>query len=537
MVPVELRFQIDETWSALRSGGMTNPLDVLDQLTYLLFLRRLDARHPIGANALRRPGQDPVFPDGKDGSGGDALPYDELRWSAFATRQAEQLYTVVDRHVFPFLRRLGASYPPAGVMREARLTIPTPDLLQAAVQLIDRVPSEAAAEAYEYLLGKALASGQQARFRTPRHIAELMVALVAPTPSDTIADPAVGTGGILVAAAKHLREHHAENGGESAGSNLGGYDSDAAMARIASLNLQLHGVDHPNIERRDTLTQRDGARCTVVLSTPPLGGSLDAAQPLSGEVKTKKSELLFPALALQMLAGGGRAAVIVPDTVLVGSSNAHKALRRMLVEDNRLDAVIRLPRGAFKPYSGASTSILIFTKDPAGTEQVWFYDIRADGFSLDNKRQPLLPPEGLGVYGVPIEDAVTDVPPSPPSKNDLPDVLARWIALRVPAADDSTAASLIEAAADGISLAPDREASDRAAEAARPRTAQSFLVPKDEIVGHDYDLSFNRYRLVEHAEVKYRAPAEILTELTALDAEIAHATRALAEVLQLDSSR
>ena len=519
---------------------MTNPLDVLDQLTYLLFLRRLDARYPIGANALRRPGQDPVFPDGKDGSGGDALRYDELRWSAFITRGPEQLYTVVDRHVFPFLRRLGASDPPAGVMRDARLTIPTPELLQAAVLLVDGIPAEAEAEAYEYLLGKALASGQDARFRTPGHIAELMVALVEPTPSDTIADPAVGTGGFLVATAEHLRENHAASWGDASTANvLSGFDSDAAMARIASLNLQLHGVETANIERRDALAQPDGAQYSVVLSTPSFGGGLDAAQPLSPEVKTKKTELLFPALALRMLVGGGRAAVIVPDTVLIGSSNAHKALRRMLVEDNRLDAVIRLPRGAFKPYSGASTSILLFTKDPTGTDHVWFYDIRADGFSLDNKRLPLLPPEGLGVYGLPVEDAAAgqDIPTTPPSRNDLPDVLARWIALRTPAADGSTAASLVEAAADGISLAPDREASDRAAELARPRTAQSFLVPKDEIVGHDYDLSFNRYRQVEHAEVKYRAPAEILAELTALDTEIAHATRALAEVLQVDSSR
>jgi type I restriction enzyme M protein len=261
----------------------------------------------------------------------------------------------------------------------------------------------------------------------------------------------------------------------------------------------------------------DAARYSLVLSTVPFSGSRDRASALIPQVQTKKAELVSAALSLQLLADGGQAAVIVPASLLIGASKAHKALRRMLVEDARLDAVIRLPRGAFKPQSSASSAILVFGKAAAGTDRVWFYDVRADGYSLDSRRVPLLPPEELGAWGVPSQDAAGGESPAGPrrSKNDLPDVLARWTAVRS-RRDDASGEG------DG---------------AEQPRTAQCFFVPKAEIVAHDYDLSFDRYKQVERAETAIRAPEEILAELTALDAEIAHATRALAEVLKVDSSR
>ena len=336
---------------------------------------------------------------------------------------------------------------------------------------------------------------QNGQFRTSRHIIQLMVDMAAPTPQDSIIDPAAGTAGFLVAASEYLREHHPEIWADDASRDhynrlaFTGFDSDASMSRIASMNMQLHGVESPTIQRRDSLaeehTDAEGSY-TLVLANPPFAGSLDyetTAKDLLAIVKTKKTELLFLALMIRLLKNGGRAAVIVPDGVLFGSSNAHKALRRMLVEDHKLDAVVKLPSGTFKPYTGVSTAILFFTKTSSGgTDHVWFYDVRADGFTLDDKRTP------------------TDA-------NDLPDVLARWSSLSRPDSPE-----------------PDR-----------PRTAQSFLVPKSEIAAQGYDLSLNRYREVEHKEVEHRDPQVILAELMELEREIQDATAALAKALAGES--
>jgi type I restriction enzyme M protein len=349
---------------------------------------------------------------------------------------------------------------------------------------------------YEYMLSKIATAGQNGQFRTPRPIIQLMVELTEPTPKDVVCDPACGTAGFLVAVGESLRKHHPnlfhnKTAREHFHNDLfHGFDFDSTMLRIGSMNMLLHGIEHPNIVYRDSLAQDHAGeeeKYTLVLANPPFAGSLDyenTAKDLQAVVKTKKTELLFLALFLRLLKPGGRAAVIVPDGVLFGSSNAHKTLRRILVDDQKLDAVVSLPGGVFRPYAGVSTAILLFTKtNSGGTDFVWFYDVQADGLSLDDKRQPLLPEEKLGV--VPTEPLTAEEH----AKNNLPDVLARWA---------------------------NRETSERE----RPRTAQSFCVPRAEIAEKNYDLSLNRYKEVVHEEVSYEPPQKILADLKALEAEI-----------------
>src|SRR5207245_11137310 len=352
-------------------------------------------------------------------------------------------------------------------IRDARFTIPNAALLAKVVDMIDNIPMEerdTKGDLYESMLSKIATAGQNGQFRTPRHIIRLMVEMVAPQPGDVICDPACGTAGFLVAASEYLREHHPEiftndklrhNFNEKL---FNGFDFDSTMLRIGSMNMLLHGVENPNIRYKDSLSEEhagDEEQYTLVLANPPFAGSLDyenTAKDLLQVVKTKKTELLFLSLFLRLLKPGGRAAVIVPDGVLFGSSTAHKTLRKLLVEGQKLDAVISLPGGAFKPYAGVSTAILLFTKtNSGGTDHVWFYDVDADGRSLDDKRQPLLPENKLG-----------PVPAQPLSaeehaKNNLPDVLARWQQWDT-------------------------------AEHDRPRTAQSFCVPKADIAANGYDL-------------------------------------------------
>ena len=388
------------------------------------------------------------------------------------------MFTVVSEHVFPFLRTLGgdgSTY--AHHMADARFTIPTPALLAKVVDLIDAVPMEdrdTKGDLYEYMLGKIATAGQNGQFRTPRHIIRLMVEMTAPTPKDVICDPACGTCGFLMVAGEYLRERHPEALRDARPREhfhhgmFHGFDFDNTMLRIGSMNMLLHGVENPDVRYRDSLAQDHAGeeeKYTLVLANPPFAGSLDyenTAKDLLQIVKTKKTELLFLALFLRLLKPGGRAAVIVPDGVLFGSSNAHKELRRMLVEDQKLDAVISLPSGVFRPYAGVSTAILVFTKtNSGGTDFVWFYDVEADGWSLDDKRQPLLTDEKLGpVPKQPLSD-------DEHAKNNLPDVLARW---------------------------SQRDDGERE----RPRTAQSFCVPKADIAAAGYDLSLNRYKEVVH---------------------------------------
>jgi type I restriction enzyme M protein len=377
------------------------------------------------------------------------------------------------------------------------------------------------------MLGKIASAGQNGQFRTPRHIIQLMVEMTAPTPQDTICDPASGTCGFLVAAGEYLRDNHAalfHDATLNKHFNHGmfhGYDFDNTMLRIGSMNMMLHGVDSPAILHRDSLGQEHGAeegRYSLVLANPPFAGSLDyenVAKDLLQTVKTKKTELLFLALFLRLLKPGGRAAVIVPDGVLFGSSTAHKALRKMLVEDQKLDGIVSLPGGVFKPYAGVSTAILFFTKtNSGGTDNVWFYDMQADGYSLDDKRQPLLSEDKLGLQ--PSQNGRNKLSKEEHFKNNLPDVLARWNSLKA-----------VRPASTSVRPEP-----VEGSELTRPRTEQSFCVPKFEIAANGYDLSINRYKEVVHAQVQHRAPSEILAELAKLEDEIAAGMKALEEMLK-----
>lgn len=479
MVTGTLKSKIDRVWDAFWSGGISNPLEVIEQITYLLFIRRLDDLHTLEEKKARFNGSgeiaNPRFLPGQE----------HLRWSYFKNLDPDEMYRVVSTEVFPFIQRLGQQ--PNGEtstysdhMRDARFTIPTASLLSKVVEMVNDIPMDSRdtnGDIYEYMLSKIASAGTNGQFRTPRHIIQLMVDMWAPQPDDEICDPACGTAGFLVAASEYVREHHpsaltdTEQRRHFHQNMFHGYDFDSTMLRIGSMNMLLHGIEAPDIRYRDSLSEGasgDTEKYSLILANPPFAGSLDyesTAKDLQRTVKTKKTELLFLALFLKLLASGGRAAVIVPDGVLFGSSTAHKSLRRTLVEDQKLDAVVKLPSGVFKPYAGVSTAILLFTKtDSGGTDDVWFYDVQADGFSLDDKRNPV-------------------------EANDLPDVLERW---------------------------QNRTTTERD----RTRTEKSFCVPKDEIVAQAYDLSLNRYKEIEYEEVEHRSPLEIIADIELLEREI-----------------
>jgi type I restriction enzyme M protein len=512
MLTGEIRSQIDQIWNAFWSGGISNPLEVIEQITYLLFLKRLDEQEiaeELKANREKKPMQKRFFPEGKDSK---KRSFQDYRWNRFKNTDPRDMYAVVSEHVFPWLRTLGGNGTTYSKhMEGARFTIPTPALLAKVVDMIDKVPMEdrdTKGDLYEYMLGKIASAGQNGQFRTPRHIIRLMVEMVEPKPTDIVCDPACGTCGFLVSVGESLRERHPE---VMTNAKLRqhfhrdlfhGFDFDNTMLRIGSMNMLLHGVENPDVVYRDSLSQDhagEDEKYTLVMANPPFAGSLDyesCAKDLQQVVKTKKTELLFLALFLRLLKPGGRAAVIVPDGVLFGSSNAHKSLRKMLIEDQKLDAVISLPGGVFKPYAGVSTAILLFTKtNSGGTDQVWFYDVEADGMSLDDKRTPLLSEDKLSAMP---KSALTA---DEHAKNNLPDLLARW---------------------------RKRDNSERK----RPRTAQSFCVPKIDLIAQSYDLSVNRYKEVMHEEVVHRAPKEILADLAKLEVEIQQGMRELEGMLK-----
>ena len=520
MIVGEIRSQIDSIWNDFWSGGLSNPLSVMEQITYLLFIKRLDELQTVEerkAATLKIPLEHRIFPEGRDGRGDDEMrklggrPYDDLRWSRFKLLGPKEMFKVVDEHVFPFIREEVADGNLAKHMKEARNAIPSPALLAKVVDKLDKVPMvdrDTKGDVYEYMLGKIASAGQNGQFRTPRHIIKLMVELTEPNPKDIICDPAAGTCGFLVAAGEYLRKHKPEIFRDSATRKhfhetaFHGFDFDPTMLRIGSMNMILHGIENPVIEARDSLAEEiagEKERYSLVLANPPFAGSLDyeaTAKDLQQTVKTKKTELLFLALFLRLLRTGGRAAVIVPDGVLFGSSTAHKALRKLLVEEHKLDAVVSLPSGVFRPYAGVSTAILVFTKTGVGgTDHVWFYDVKADGYSLDDKRNALLPEDKLGP--TPAGELSNDEH----DRNNLPDVLMRW---------------------------EERDAAERG----RPRTAQSFCVPRTDIAADGtYDLSLNRYKQTVHAEVKHESPATIIASLKVLEKEISEGLAKLEEIV------
>ena len=496
MITGELKSKVDQIWNTMWSGGISNPLSVIEQLTYLLFIKRLDELHTREEHKAARTGhpiEKPLF----------TARQDALRWSRFKELAPERMFETVRDRVFPFIKSLGqtgdsdegSTY--THHMKDALFMMPTARVLANVVDQLDDIDmadSDTKGDLYEYMLGKIATAGQNGQFRTPRHIIKLMVDMTAPAPKDVICDPACGTAGFLVAASEHLVEHHGDRIYKNAPArrrfNEGtfhGYDFDTTMLRIGSMNMLLHGVENPDIRYRDSLAQTDLAaagddaeRYSLVLANPPFAGSLDyesTAKDLQQVVKTKKTELLFLALFLRLLQTGGRAAVIVPAGVLFGSSKAHRTLRRILVEEQKLDAIVSMPSGVFRPYAGVSTAILLFTKtNSGGTDDVWFYDMQADGYSLDDKRTPQ------------------------PEKSDLADILARW--------------------------------RNRAAESKRARTDQSFFVPNAEVAGNDYDLSINRYKDVEYEAVEYDPPMAIMERLAVLEVEIAKGRAELTGLLR-----
>jgi len=484
MITGDLRNKVDKIWETFWTGGITNPLEVIEQFTYLLFIKQLDETEEIKereAQFLGIPYQS-LFPEDK--------PY--LRWSKFKNEEASKMYDIVANEVFPFIKTLHGDKSSAysKYMSDAIFKIPTPQMLSKIVDGIDKLDlpdMDVKGDLYEYLLSKISTSGTNGQFRTPRHIIKMMVELMKPTPSDIIVDPAMGTAGFLVAAQEYLRKNHADlflNAGLREHFNntmFYGFDMDRTMLRIGAMNMLLHGVDNPNIEYRDSLSEAntDFEKYTLVLTNPPFKGSLDyeaVNSELLKVIKTKKTELLFLALVLRILKTGGRSAIIVPDGVLFGSTKAHKQIRKEIVDNHKLEAVISMPSGVFKPYAGVSTAILIFTKTGAGgTDKVWFYDMKADGYSLDDKREPI-------------------------EENDIPDIIERFNNL-------------------------DKEVD-------RKRTDQSFMVDVEEIRENDYDLSINRYKEIVYEEVEYPHPKEIIGKIQELEKEIQQGIEELSKILE-----
>ena len=494
MITGELKNRINSLWEIFWTGGITSPLDVVEQMTYVMFIRDLDDTDNLRAKESAMLGlpHKSIFAD-EVKIGDRTIPGNQLKWSVFHDFPAGKMYATVQEWVFPFIKTLHGdkSSAYAKYMDDAIFKIPAPLMLDKIVTALDGIyeqmaqmqDSDTRGDIYEYLLSKIATAGVNGQFRTPRHIIRMMVELMQPRPDDVICDPACGTSGFLVSAGEYLKENYKEEiffnklkKDHYMNHMFHGYDMDRTMLRIGAMNMMTHGIDNPFIEYRDSLSDQnpDREKYSLILANPPFKGSLDAdivSADLLKICKTKKTELLFLALFLRMLKVGGRGAVIVPDGVLFGSSTAHKAIRKELVEVNRLEAVISMPSGVFKPYAGVSTGILVFTKTGhGGTDKVWFYDMRSDGFSLDDKRTPV-------------------------AENDIPDIIARF--------------------------------HDLPSEESRERTEQSFFVPKAEIVENGYDLSINKYKKTEYKPVEYPSTQEIMADLHELEMQI---TQGLAEL-------
>lgn len=497
MITGAIKNKVDKIWTDIWAGGITNPLTVIEQLTYLMFIRSLDEKELETEEFEHMTGEkmEKIFPQTPTGQ--------SMRWSKFKNSDPREIYDVISRRVFPAIKNMHWGHLPditqqgepvetgetsggeentafARYMQDAMFLIPTPQVLQKIITGLDDLYEhdisdlDIQGDLYEYMLGKLATAGQNGQFRTPKHIREMMVELLQPTPEDTICDPACGTAGFLVSASEYIRKHYEDTMTQEqwehfSGEAFTGFDTDRTMLRISAMNLMLHSISHPEIDYKDSVSKQNEIRdkFTLCLANPPFKGTVDAESindNLKAVTNTKKTELLFLALFLRMLKKGGRCACIVPDGVLFGSSKAHKAIRKELVENHHLRAVISMPSGVFKPYAGVSTAVLVFTKTGAGgTDRVWFYDMQSDGFSLDDKRSPL-------------------------DDNDIPDIIRRFHNLEQ--------------------------------EADRKRTEKSFLVPKQEIADNDYDLSINKYKKVDYVPVEYPPTEEILKDLHALEAEI-----------------
>lgn len=487
MITGEIKSKIDKIWDTLWTGGITSPTSALEQITYLMFMKLLDdneRRREGNAAALGITYKSRIFKEGNyvlDEEGNMSIPYEELRWSRFHhIEEPAQLFETVRTYVFSFIKTVngeGKDTAFSRFMNDAVFLVPTPKVLAVCVDELDSIDmsnKDIMGDVYEYCLGKMSVAGKLGQFRTPRHIVDMIVELVEPKIEDTILDPAMGSAGFLLGSAKYLQKHYftelmSKDVAEHYNKHMfSGFDTDPSMLRIGAMNMLLHGVEEPVINRKDSLSDDNTVRdyYSLILANPPFTGSVfqeDISKDILGLCKTKKTELLFLALFIKSLRVGGRCACIVPDGVLFGSSKAHKDIRKELIEHNRLQAVISMPSGVFKPYAGVSTAVLIFTKDPAGTDKVWFYDMKADGYSLDDKRSKI-------------------------DEDDIPDIIERFHHL-------------------------DKEEE-------RSKKEKSFFVGKEEIVENGYDLSINKYKEIEYVKVEYPEPKEILKEIRELEQEI-----------------
>ena len=458
MITGDLKNKVDKIWETFWTGGITNPLTVIEQFTYLLYIKGLDDKEKekeMDAELLGIPYKG-LFPEDRP----------QLRWSIFSNMGPEQMYEVMTVEVFPFIKSMGGEESVySHYLKDAIFVIPTPSLLARVVAGINGLlessnntsKKDTLGDLYEYLLSKLSTAGTNGQFRTPRHIIDMIVRLMKPTPEDIIVDPAAGSAGFLVSTGEYLKENHSElfldqDLKEHYNQRMfHGFEMDGTMLRIGAMNMMLHGVDSPNIAYRDSLSEqnKDFEQYTLVLANPPFKGSLDyeaVSDDLLKVTKTKKTELLFLALFLRMLKKGGRCASIVPDGVLFGTSNAHKSIRQEIIDNHKLEAIISMPSGVFKPYAGVSTAIIIFTKTGSGgTDNVWFYDMKSDGFSLDDKRNPI-------------------------ATNDIPDIIERF--------------------------------NHQKGEKDKKRTDQSFFVPVEEIRENGYELSINKYKEIEYEEIE-----------------------------------
>ena len=475
MITGEIKNKIDSIWDDFFSAGMSEYLTVIEQFSYLMFIHSLDEVENETEQYEKMSGEkkEHIFP-------GDKQKY---RWHIFKTFEENELFNLMNKEIFPFIKKINANEESAFAryMKDAAFSIPSPQTLKAVITKLDELfenpevqTRDMLGDIYEYVLSKINSSGQVGMFRTPKQIRDMMVQLIRPQPMDKICDPACGTAGFLISSAEFIRDTYGNKMGDKEWEHyskglLTGFDTGSTMLKISAMNLLLHSIHEPHIAYQDSVSKNNEieGQFDVILANPPFTGSVNKstiAESLTNVCSTTKTELLFVALFIRMLKKGGRCACIVPDGVLFGSSNAHKALRKELVENHQLQAVISMPSGVFKPYAGVSTGILVFTKTGAGgTDNVWFYDMKADGYSLDDKRQP-------------VDD------------NDIPDIIKRFQNL-------------------------DNEKD-------RKRTEQSFFVPKSEIVANNYDLSINKYKEVVYEKVEYPAPKVLIGEIKDLQKEI-----------------
>ena len=488
MITGVIKNKIDKIWTDIWAGGITNPITVIEQLTYLMFIHDLDVKEleTEQLENLTHTKMEKIFPQTPAGQA--------LRWHNFKDKNAAEIFATLKDRVFPFIKNeLGKDDQSAfsRYMSDALFLFPTPQIVERVVTGLDDLYQhdlsglDVQGDLYEYMLDKLATSGKNGQFRTPAQIRNMMVRLIEPTPDSKICDPACGTAGFLISSAEFIRSRYenvmtSEQWDHFAGDMFSGFDMDKTMLRISAMNLMLHSITTPTIEYRDSVSKTNdiAEEYDIVLANPPFSGTIDkegVSDDLKRVCNTTKTELLFIALFLRMLKKGGRCACIVPDGVLFGTTKAHQSLRKELIENHKLQAVISMPSGVFKPYSGVSTAVLVFTKTGAGgTDKVWFYDMKADGFSLDDKRNPV-------------------------AENDIPDILARFHNL--------------------------------AGETSRARTEQSFFVPKSEIERNNYDLSINRYKEVVHEKIEYDKPDVILTRIDTLIADIATQTKKVREML------